>query len=275
MRILLVHPDKYRWATTIRAEYFKKNWKQDEVEVAYFRNLPDGDKYDVIHFLFGRGLSKPKDYILKYQFKTFTSLSSLRSLEGSYDKLSDLIDIYKNTVCCVANNPILADKLKKLIDQDNVTYIPNGVDEKLFDRKFIVGFVGDNTDGRDHKGYQLVKQACGELELELKIAHSGQAKDAQPFEAMPEFYRSIDCLVLASKSEGCNNPTLEALAMNKPVISTRVGIAEELEGVTLVDRDVGSIKKALRRLSGRIQILESYTWKNIARRYRELYDKYR
>jgi glycosyltransferase involved in cell wall biosynthesis len=59
--------------------------------------------------------------------------------------------------------------------------------------------------------------------------------------------------------------------MNKPVISTDVGIASELEGVTIVERDVDSIKKALRKLSGRIQILEEYIWSNIAKQYMNIY----
>lgn len=274
MRILLVHPDKYPWATTYRAQAFKKLWNEDEVDIAFFKNLPDGEPYDVIHFLFSGGIGKVKDYILKYKEKTFTTLASPRTLEEYYDELSTLIEIYKKTVCCVANNPKMANDLKKIIHQENVVYIPNGVDTEMFKREFVVGFVGAKADGADHKGYELVKKACQELGLTLKLAHNGHGSDVKPHEVLPDFYRSIDCLVLASKSEGCNNPTLEALAMNKAVISTRVGIAEELEGVTLVERDVESIKHALRHVSGRIQIAEKYTWENVARQYHELYEKY-
>ena len=78
-------------------------------------------------------------------------------------------------------------------------------------------------------------------------------------------------MVNASISEGCNNPTLEALAVNKPVISTKVGIVGELEGIILTERNVESIKTALRKVSGRIQILEKYTWKVVAKQYRQLY----
>lgn len=275
MRILLVHNDKYRWATTIRAEAFKREWKHDKVDIAYYRNLPAGEDYDVIHFLFSGGLTKVKDYILKYKNKTFTTLASQRTLDQYYDKLPDLIEIYQNTVCCVCQNLTLVRKFRKLIHQNNVVYIPNGVDEVLFNRKFIVGFVGAIPDRTDHKGYTLIKQACAELGLELRMAHSGHEHDIKQYETMPDFYKCIDCLVLASVSEGCNNPTLEALAMNKSVISTRVGIAEELEGVILVDRNVESIKQALRKLSGRIQILEKYTWDTIAKRFYVLYDKIR
>ena len=64
---------------------------------------------------------------------------------------------------------------------------------------------------------------------------------------------------------------MEALAMNKPVISAIIGIALDLEGVFTVDRNVESIKEALRKLSGRIQIMEKYKWSDIAKQYRELY----
>lgn len=273
MKILLVHQDKYPWATTTRANNLKKLWIDDQVDIAYFRNLPDGSNYDIIHFLFSGGIGKNKDYILKFKDKTFTTLASQRTLDEYYDKKEVLIQIYKNTVCCVAQNPSLAKKLQKLINQDNVVYMPNGVDTKLFNRKFVVGFVGAHADNSDHKGFNLIRKACEELGLELRTAHSGFQNDVRPISEMPKFYQSIDCLVLASISEGCNNPTLEALAMNKPVISTNVGIASELEGVILVERNVESIKKALRKFSGRIEILEKYSWEIIAKKYRDLYLK--
>lgn len=271
MKILLVHADGFKWATQVRAEAFKKRWTNDEVDIVYRDNLPSGDKYDVIHFLYSGGVGREKDYILRYKNKTFTTLASQRTLDEYYDKLPVLIEIYKNTVCCVCQNPTFRRKLKKIIKQNNVVYIPNGVDEKLFKRKFVVGFVGSKQGKNDHKGFKLAKEACEELDLDFKFLHLGEESELQPIKLMPKFYRKIDCLVIPSASEGCNNPTLEALAMNKPVISTRVGIAEELEGVTLVNRDVESIKNALRKLSGRIQILEKYTWDKIAKKYHDLY----
>ena len=265
MRILLVHNDKYPWATTQRAEALKREWVKDEVDIVHAKDLPHGDKYDVIHFLYSGGISKSRKYILKHKDKTFTTLASQRTLDLYFDKLEPLIEIYQQSVYCVAQNLELADTLKTLIKQDNVVYIPNGVNERMFDRKFVVGCVASKQDFRDHKGVDLIKQACAELDLELKLA------GGIPHNIMSSFYRKIDCLVNASISEGCNNPTLEALAMNIPVISTNVGIARHLEGVTLVERDVESIKTALRRLSGRIYILESYTWKIIAKEYKDLY----
>lgn len=242
--------------------------------IRHFNNLPDGKNFDVIHFLYSGAIGWSKDYILANKDKVFTTLASERTLSGYYNRISTLVEIYKNTRCCVAHNPTLEKKLKQLIKQNNVVYIPNGVDETQFKRKFVVGFVGAEMDKSDHKGLKLVTQACKELGLELKEAFNPKQNKYLPLSKMPAFYRSIDCLVLASVSEGCNNPTLEALAMNKPVISTNVGIASELEGVTLVDRDVESIKQALRKASGRLQILENYTWDSVAKRYRQLYKAY-
>jgi len=263
MKILLIHHDKKPWASYRRAESLKKEWVNNEVDIAYFKDLPDGDKYDVIHFLFSGGLSKCKEYILKHKHKVFTTLASQRTLDEKYDKLEDLKEIYQNTVYCVAQNKELVRQFELLTGQHNVTYIPNGVNEKLFKNEFKVGFVG-TKDSDGHKGLLLIRQACDELGLDLLSCNT-------EYERMPDFYDEVNCLVLASLSEGCNNPTLEALAMNKPVISTNVGIASELNGVILIERNVESIKKALRVLSGRIQILEEYTWDKIAQRYYNLY----
>ena len=265
MRILLVHYDKDPWATTHRAQALKQEWVKDKVDIIHFNNIPNGDNYDVIHFLYSGGISKAKDYILKYKDKVFTTLASQRTLDLYFDKLEPLKEIYKQTICCVCQNQDLVSKLKILIEQDNIVYIPNGVDEEMFNQTFVVGSVAAKQDYRDHKGLKLIEQACEELELNFIVASTAS------YDLMYNFYDKIDCLVNASISEGCNNPTLEALAMNIPVISTNVGIVEELEGIILTERNVESIKEALRKVSGRIQILEKYTWKKIAKKYRDLY----
>lgn len=275
MKILLIHGDENPWATYNRAQELKKRWAEDEVDIYNYHALPEPDKYDVIHVLFSGGMAQIKEYILNNRHKTFTTLASQRTLDCVYDTREDLKKIYESCKGVVCQNPMLANRLLNLIGdnhKDKLHYIPNGVDEQMFDRKFVVGFVGaDQATNPEHKGFHLAKQACEELGLELRRVHNGYPNDVKPHETMPDFYREIDCLIIPSISEGCNNPTLEALAMNKPVISTRCGIADLLEGVILVERNVCSIKGALRKLSGRIQILEKYTWDIIANQYHNLY----
>lgn len=255
MKILLVHNDNYRWATTIRAENLKKNL-DDDVDIVHADSLPrNGKRFDVIQFLFSGGITKYKDYILEHN--AFTTLASHRTMDGNWDNIEDLKEIYSKTTC-VCHNP-------KLASLFNGVFIPNGVDTELFKKDFVVGFVGNTIGKDDHKGYELVSKACSDLGLKLIKA------EGLKHEEMADFYRSINCLVIPSLSEGCNNPTLEALAMNIPVISTRVGIAEELDGVFMVSRTVEAIRQALRKLSGRIQILEEYSWDKIAKRYKDVW----
>lgn len=270
MKILLVHNNpRIRWADTFRAEYLKREWKDDEVDIIDAEHLPDGEKYDVIHFLYSGGITKSKDYILKNKHKVFTSLASKRTLNCLFDKKEDLMRIFKETLCCVCQNRILFQELMDWIQQSNLVFIPNGVDTEVFNREFVAGFVGARG-SNEHKGLPIAKQACKELGIRLLEAHEHD----YDHDSMPEFYKKINVLLIPSESEGCHNPTLEALAMNIPVISTKVGIAEELEGVIRIERDVLSLKNALRRLSGRIHVLEDYTWKIIAEQYKDTYVRF-
>jgi glycosyltransferase involved in cell wall biosynthesis len=264
---LWIHRDKKPWATQKRAIELQKRLGGDIADAwsindnAHWR-IPDG--YDDIFVLFSGGITTIKDYIVDNKDKVYTTLASYRTLEENWDDMDDLKTVYG---CCrgvICQNQDLADKLAKLVDNE-IHVIPNGVDTDKFNREFKVGFVSAK-DSYFHKGYHLVEKACHDLGLELLEA-GGSKWD------MVDFYNRIDCLVIPSISEGCNNPTLEALAMNKPVITTRTGIADELEGVILVERDVESIKTALRKLSGRIQILEKYTWDAIANQYLNLCGK--
>lgn len=275
MKILLVHGDEGPWATYNRCVELKKRWLDDDVDIVNYHRLPEAKEYDVIHVMFSGGIGQIAEYITFNKDKVWTTLASERTLDCVYDKKEKLVEVYQNCKGVVAQNPTLANKLIGLIGneyKDKVHYIPNGVDEKKFDRKFVAGFVGaDQATNPEHKGFHIAKRACDELGIELKRVHNGYPNDVKPHDTMPDFYRSIDCLIIPSMSEGCNNPTLEALAMNKPVISTNVGIAEHLEGVILVERNVESVKGALRLVCPRIQILEEYTWDKVANRYHELY----
>jgi len=271
MKILLVHGDINPWATHNRALEMKRQWVDDEVDIMNCSQELKDD-YDAIHILFSGGMRAIKEFIVRN--KAFTTVASQRTLDLVYDNIKILTEIYQSSKKIVVQNPMLKTRLMEMIDldEDKIVYIPNGIDEKMFKREFVVGFVGSEQSGnQEYKGFKLVEQACNDLGLALRRVYNGYPQNVIPLDEMPKFYEKIDCLVIPSKGEGCNNPTLEALAMNKPVISTDVGIAKRLDGVILVKRDVKSIKKALRKLSGRIQILEKYTWDIVCKQYRDLY----
>lgn len=146
-------------------------------------------------------------------------------------------------------------------------YVPNGVfDPAPGGRDFVVGFAGRPD---DYKGFALIAQAC-----ERAGAVFRPATGDVPPEAMGDYYRGLDVYVCASVAEGHSTPVMECLALDKPVITTRVGLPMALEpmpSLTLVDRDRDSIAAAIRARMTRAQILPKYSWDATCAELRRLY----
>lgn len=275
MRILLITGDTLApWAITFRANELKKRWIDDDVEIASeFYGNPDD--YDVVHILFSANIGIYKNMILEHPRRIFTSVVSANTMEYGFDSREDLKLIFENSKKVVCLNRMIQEQVITLMNPEyaeNAVFIPNGVDEKLFDRKLVVGFVGSNFN-HEYKGLSLIREACELIGAELLVHDCHYPEKVSERDEMPAFYKKIDCLCLASLGDGSNNPTLEALSMNKPVISTRTGIAEELEGVILVERNVASIIQGIRKFYPRKNIIENYTWDRIAKKYHQLYTK--
>lgn len=142
------------------------------------------------------------------------------------------------------------------------TYIPDGIfDQFKPDHEFTVGFAGKPD---DYKGFNLVKKACEELEVRFYPA-IGQI----PPDKMAEYYKSIDLYVCASLAEGHSTPVMECLAMNKPVLTTDVGIPKFLN-VHKVERSLEGIKKGIERFYTEAQV-NSFTWENSCKKFENMY----
>lgn len=86
-----------------------------------------------------------------------------------------------------------------------------------------VGYAGAiNADNihRHIKRPWLIEAATQQAGLPLKIAHGYH----NSWVTMPGYYKSVDCVIVASTEEGAGLPALEAAAAGKLVISTPVGI---------------------------------------------------
>jgi hypothetical protein len=146
-------------------------------------------------------------------------------------------------------------------------YIPNGVFDPAPDgRAFVVGFAGRPD---EYKGFSLIAEACERAGAVFRPATG----DVPPDE-MADYYRGLDVYVCASVAEGHSTPVMECLALNKPVITTRVGLPmtlSPLPSLSLVDRDVDAIADAIRARMTRAQVLPKYGWETTCAELRRLY----
>lgn len=148
-----------------------------------------------------------------------------------------------------------------LADFPDAAYIPDGL--MVEPASLRVGFAGKPG---AYKGTDLIEQACREIGAEF-----WPATDMHPFEMMT-WFRDIDVYCCNSQAEGFSTPVMEALALNKPVVSTRVGLPwfDQLAGVSWVERSVEGIKAGLLK-HWPSRNLDAYTWPVVADQFRALY----
>ncbi|MFQ6106859.1 MAG: MSMEG_0565 family glycosyltransferase [Thermoplasmata archaeon] len=209
----------------------------------------------------------------------------------------------------------------------NSTVIYNGVDLKRFDpgnypkperESTDILFVGglEARKGLEHLFLAVEKVVASHPDTRLTVLGrsgfaSGKSSDERRFfsilarrlgigrnvrfieqvddEQLPSLYALCDVFVLPSRMEGWGLALMEAMAMRKPVIATRVGgIPELLEdgktGYLLEPGDVLGLSEAVSRLienpslrkamgrEGR-ETVKAYTWESSARKTLELYEK--
>ena len=160
------------------------------------------------------------------------------------------------------------DAFKKNIST-KITQIPDGIEDSIIEEnKIVAGFVGQPL---LYKGCDMIAEACKELNIKLALCLDRRLKgggiDKQP-EQMFEFYRNIDVYICMSEKEGFGAPVLEAYCSGvKHIISTRVGYAYENfknnPRFIWVDRDKGSLKKALDKINNDLENLKELEWKNV------------
>jgi len=86
-----------------------------------------------------------------------------------------------------------------------------------------VGYAGAINPDNIHRHIKrpwLIEQAAHQADLPFKPAHGYH----NSWVTMPGYYKTVDCVVVASTEEGAGLPALEAAAAGRLVISTPVGI---------------------------------------------------
>lgn len=142
----------------------------------------------------------------------------------------------------IASSKEIFDSLRA-IGIHNVIVVGDSVNvDEFIEKKFvpknkpIVGWCGNPKalewfGINDIKGFSVLNCLKNLDEIEYVAATD------IPSDKMPEWYRSIDIYVCASRSEGTPIPVLEAMAVGNIVISTNVGVVKEIEspGVFIFD----------------------------------------
>lgn len=152
-------------------------------------------------------------------------------------------------------------------------YIPDAVPDFFKpSRPRRIGFVGEPD---EYKGFPLIEDAVARCGFELFVA----PMETDPLignrrgqDEMPRFYEMCDAVVVASEQEGGGTIAMEAMAMNVPVLTTRVGLASNLDCL-YVDRSVDGIEAGLRRLFGRSKVFPEFSVENVNRQYAALFEE--
>jgi len=147
----------------------------------------------------------------------------------------------------------------------DVRVITPGIDLDRFQPRVRIGVVG-RTYQTGRKGEDLVAVVMDEPGLEWLFTGQGWPGPARMYsdEEMPEFYRSIDYLLVPAYYEGGPMPVLEALASGVEVIAPRVGFVDDYPHLEYNVGDADDLRRVLRTLVAqrmeRRQAVESRTW---------------
>ena len=309
MKIILF-ADVPGWAWDIKARALKENLPQFDIDVAYSHQVHGINltKYDAVHF-FGW---KEAFYIGDVS-KVTCGISSFNFQLLHQETNQDL----NKFAAIAAVSGELYHKLKKEKINSHIYSCFNGVDENKFfpdkkknNNKFVIGWVGQETNGGfekrpvDIKGYQHVLLPLAEKlkhhhNIELKIIANNHTNSIS-HDDMPMIYNQFDLFLSTSFLEGTPNPAFEASACGIPVLSTGVGCLPELitnnKNGILIDAYKNAVEakrsvdvfydkilylakhKELCQVMGnynRIEIEKNWTWKKRAKQWIPVFNNHR
>ena len=171
---------------------------------------------------------------------------------------------------------------------------------------FVVGYVGRLV---EEKGLMdlvdavalcpadtsIILAGAGPLENALRARANNRIRflGPLPLEQLPELMNAMDVLVLPSRTtpswkEQFGRVVIEAQACQTPVIGSDSGAIAEIvgeAGLVFPERNPGALADAIKQLHGdpdrrvrlgkigRLQVLEHYTWQQVAERMRDIYKK--
>ncbi len=161
---------------------------------------------------------------------------------------------------------------------DRVVTIPPGVDLERFQPRVKIGVVG-RTYHTGRKGEQVVAAVMDIPGIEWHFTGSGWPGPALQLrdDEMPDFYRSMDYILVPALYEGGPMSVVEALACGCKVIAPPVGWVPEFPHIEYRTGDVGDLRRVLNevieeRMAMRRSVLD-HGWSNWIEGHRGLFER--
>lgn len=128
-------------------------------------------------------------------------------LARRFDYVSSVVDL------CACQ----CEKTLDVIKGNNKFMLSGGVDQQFIRLPIVIGIVGRHYES-GRKNFDWINDIEKINGIKVKFT-DGKLK----YEELPDFYESINYLVVTSSVEGGPVPVIEAIAMGKPVIAPDVG----------------------------------------------------
>ncbi len=155
-----------------------------------------------------------------------------------------------------------------------VEVISPGVDlDRFRPRPVRVGVVGRNYGYTPRKGDHLLRDVWDTPGIEFAVTGSGWSVPHRHLDddELPDFYRSLDYLLIPSLWEGGPMSAIEALATGLPVIAPPVGWMPELPHLEYPTGDAAALRAVLRACARerevRREAVLDMTWERFAQRH--------
>lgn len=158
-------------------------------------------------------------YVNYALFERKTSIDIALFTHRERDERSEKFDeVAREIDWCVA----MCEKTAALLPKEKTSVIYVAPDPQFQKEKVVFGVVAREYASSNRKRVHWMDELKKIEGIEIRFT-GGKIL----WEDMPEFYKSIDYLLILSDNEGGPVPLLEALAMGVPVISSDVGFAGE------------------------------------------------
>lgn len=148
---------------------------------------------------------------------------------------------------------------------DNAVVISPGVDREVFDVKLRVGVVG-RAYHTGRKGEALIAQLMDMDGIDWHFTGTGWPQPGRFInaDAMPDFYRSMDYILVPATYEGGPMCVPEALAVGTPVIASDVGWVDAFPHIPFKINDAADLRRVLAGLINQKRVMrastQEYSW---------------